>query len=236
MLKKLLLLSISALALCAAAETQTLKVDRFQKVRVIGPANVDCIYNPDSVGYIIVNAPRSAEISWIEASVKGDKLKVESRLPDNLRQGVEPIPADLPSARIYTNYLTEVSNEGDSIVRVITATNVPAFTARLIGNGYMSIRGIDTDKLRVELLTGRGTIAVKGRAQTEEISLAAVGTIEADGVEARSVKVNLVGTGNIGCWAVDKLHVRGTGSGTVYFRGTPEIKKHTLGISLQPLE
>lgn len=237
MLKKLLMAAVSVIALTAAAETQTLKVDRFQKVRVLGPVNVDCIYMPDSVGYIIVDAPASHQISWVEASTSGDKLKLHLRLPDEMRQGVAPVPADLPSVRIYTNYLTEVSNEGDSIVRVITSTNVPSFTARLIGNGYLSVRGIDTEKLKVELLTGRGTIAVHGKAEQENIALAGVGTIEADGVESQTVKVKLAISGNVGVWAKEKLTVTGTGSGTVFFKGTPEIiKKLALGIKLQPID
>ncbi len=224
-------------ALCAAAETEVLKVDRFQQIRVIGPVNVDCIYKPDSVGYIQVNSPEKNQISWIEASTKGNKLKIQLRLPDEMRQGLTPIPAGLPSVRIYTNYLTGVSNEGDSIVRVITSTNVPNFTAMLMGNGYLSIRGIDTEKLSVELVSGSGTLAIKGRANTESVKLAGVGTIEADGVEAEEAKVVLVGTGNVGVWAKNKLTIRGTGSGTVYVKGTPEIsKKLALGIKLQPID
>ena len=224
------------LALNLSAETQTLKVDRFQKIRVVGPANVDCIYCPDSVGYIVVAAPHPDQISWVEASTSGNKLKLHLRLPDDMRQGIQPIPANLPSVRVYTNYLTEVANEGDSIVRVITSTNVPAFTARLIGNGYLSIRGIDTENLTVKLLTGRGTMALHGTAQNENITLAGVGTIEADGIRATNATVKLAGTGNVGVWATDKLTIRGSGSGTIYFKGTPQIsKKLTLGLKLQPL-
>lgn len=238
MFKKLLTLTIILLsALTSAAETQTLKVERFQKIRVLGPLNVDCVYNPDSVGYITIDAPDAAQISWIEALTSGHKLKLRLRLPDDMRQGVLPVPANLPQVKVYTNYLTEVSNEGDSIVRVITATNVPSFTARLIGNGYLSVRGIDTEKLNVDLITGRGTLAVHGRADEEVIRMAGVGTIEADGVKATQAKVKLTGTGNIGVYATGQLKILGTGPGTVFVKGSPEIsRKMALGIKLQPID
>lgn len=238
MLNRLLTLMVVALsALTASAETQTLKVDRFQKIRVIGPLNVDCVYHPDSVGYIIIDAKKASNISWVEASTSGNKLKLQLRLPDDMRQGVIPVESDLPSVRVYTNYLTYVSNEGDSIVRVITSTNVPSFTARLIGNGYLSVRGIDTEKLNVELITGNGTLAVKGKADEEIIRLAGVGTIEADGVESRAAKVRLTGSGNIGVHATEKLKILGAGSGTIYIKGAPEIsRKMALGINLQLIE
>lgn len=237
MLKRFFAVALTVVAICASAEVQLLKVDRFQQIRVIGPVNVDCVYNPDSVGYIKVDAPKKELISWVEASTKGNKLKIQLRLPDEMRQGLTPVPEGLPGVKIYTNYLTGVSNEGDSIVRVITSTNVPTFSAMLMGNGYMSVRGIDTEKLKVELVSGSGTLAIKGRANFESVKLAGVGTIEADGVEAENAKVVLVGTGNVGVWAKDKLTVSGTGSGTVYVKGTPEIsKKLALGIKLQPIE
>lgn len=238
MIKKILTLTIILLsALTASAETQTLKVERFQKIRVVGPLNVDCVYNPDSVGYITVDAPNPSRISWVEASTSGHKLKLQLRLPDDMRQGIIPVEPNLPRVKVYTNYLTYVSNEGDSIVRVITSTNVPSFTARLIGNGYLSVRGIDTEKLNVELITGRGTIAVHGTADEENIRLAGVGTIEADGVESREAKVKLTGTGNIGVYATKTLKIYGAGSGTVYVKGSPEIaRKMALGIKLQPID
>ncbi|MDE6513260.1 MAG: DUF2807 domain-containing protein [Muribaculaceae bacterium] len=238
MIKKLLPIAIILLsALTASAETQTLKVDRFQKIRVIGPLNVDCVYNPDSVGYIAVDSPNPGRISWVEASTSGNKLKLQLRLPDDMRQGVIPVEPDLPRVKVYTNYLTDVSNEGDSIVRVITSTNVPSFTARLIGNGYLSVRGIDTEKLNVELITGRGTVAVHGTADEENIRLAGVGTIEADGVEAREAKVKTTGSGNIGVFATKTLKIYGAGSGTIFVKGSPEIsRKMAIGVKLQPIE
>ena len=49
--------------------------------------------------------------------------------------------------------------------------------------------------------------------------------IQADGLEAQSVKCSVLGTGSIGCWAVDNLDVRGIGTTKIYYRGEPKVKK-----------
>lgn len=238
MLKKLIIAALAALAaLAAAAESQDFKVNRFQQVKVTGPLNVDCVYAPDSVGIITVNAANPDQISWVEASSAGDKLKLRLILPDDMRSGVAPVPANLPSVKVYTNYLTSVENEGDSTVRVLTATNVPSFNARLMGNGRLSVRGISADKLKAVLFSGRGTMALNGEADSATYSVTGVGTIEADGVTCREAKVRLTGTGSVGVHATKKLTISGSGSGTVYVKGAPDIKKKmSIGVKIQPID
>ncbi|MDE5660343.1 MAG: DUF2807 domain-containing protein [Muribaculaceae bacterium] len=238
MLKKLsLCLALALAALSATAESQALKINRFQQIKVTGPLNVDCVYCPDSVGTIIVNAKVPQQISWVEASNSGDKLKLRLILPDDMRSGAIPVIPDLPSVKVYTNYLTSVENEGDSTVRVLTATDVPTFNARLMGNGRLSVRGISADKLKAVLFAGKGIMVLNGKADQATYSLTGVGTIEADGVTVREAKARLTGTGSVGIHATDKLTITGSGSGTVFLRGTPDIKKKvSLGIKLQPID
>lgn len=55
------------------------------------------------------------------------------------------------------------------------------------------------------------------------------GQIEADRLTARDVTCRIRGVGVIGCHATQKLTAKATGNGEVYYRGTPEIKKLSLG-------
>lgn len=221
----------------AKAETSTLQLGGFQQVKVVGNLNVDCVYNPDSVGMVIINAPNRAQISWVEASSNGTLLKLKLQLPDEMRTGKQEIPLNLPSVTVYTKYVTKVENEGDSTLRVLTATDVPKFEARLMGNGRLSVRGVNTEKLTASLFTGSGTLAIDGKADKATYRLTGVGTIEADGVECREATVQLTGTGAVGVYATEKLKISGSGSGTVYFRGTPDVnRKVSVGIKLQPID
>lgn len=229
-----LLLAVATLT--AVADVQDFKVERFQKLKVTGPLDVDCIYCPDSVGYIRVDAPVAEQMPWVDAQVSGDLLKLRLILPDDVRMGVKPVDAELPSVRVYTNYLTSVENEGDSTVRVMTATGVPSFRARLIGNGRLSVRGIDAEKLQASVLAGRGIMVLNGKADEAKFSLVGVGTIQADGVECRIAKVHSTGTGAVGVHATESLKITGGGSGTVYFKGTPDVKKRAPGLKIHPID
>ncbi len=236
MYKRLIpLIAASAMLLTAKAEKSLLEISPFQQISVSGPLNVDCIHNPDSVGYLIIDAPVSDRLPWVEVRNKGDKLSLKLALPDEVRRA--GAPADLPRVTVYTNYLVKAENEGDSTLRVLSAQDVPQFEARLMGNGRLSVRGIRTEKLKGVLFSGRGIMVLNGSALKATYSLTGVGTIEADGVDVPEATVRLTGTGTVGVNASRSLTISGSGSGTVYFRGAPEIKKKiSIGINIQPID
>lgn len=234
MLKKLLYICLTVASVGASAAVQDFKVDRFQKIKVTGPLDVDCIYCPDSVGIIRVNAPVAEQMPWVDAQVKGDKLHLRLILPDNMRMGTAPVSEELPDVRVYTNYLTSVENEGDSTVRVMTATNVPKFKAVLIGNGRLSVRGIDAEKVEAKAMAGRGTLVLNGNADEAKFVVVGAGLIQADGLKAR--KVTVKGAGTAGVHATEQLSISGLGSGTIYVKGSPDIKKRAPGLKVQPIE
>lgn len=221
-----------SLSLGAAAETSLFKVEPFQKIKVAGNLNVDCVHCPDSVGYIVVTAPHSAQLPWVEANVGGDKLNLKLAVPKDATTA-----GNLPSVKVYTKYLVKAENEGDSTLRVLTSADVPQFEARLIGNGRLSVRGIDAEKIKASVIAGHGSIALSGKALKATYSLAGSGTIEADALQTNEASIRMAGTGSIGVNAAKKLSISGAGSGTIFFRGAPEIKKSiAIGVKLQPIE
>ena len=76
----------------------------------------------------------------------------------------------LPLVTVYSRFLTKVENSGDSLVRVATVEPTPSFRARLIGNGQISIRNIDTNYLDASLETGNGVMAISGSAAKAKYS------------------------------------------------------------------
>jgi len=233
-------LYLSALIVAMACNAQSayeITADRFFELKVDGLLNVDCIHNPDSAGIVRISASDQSQLSWVEAKSGGDKLQLRLVLPDDVRDGSKPIPTDLPRVRVYSNYLTKVENDGDSTVRVLTAADVPEFSARLIGNGRLSIRGINAEKVKATLFSGRGIIVLNGTAGHATYNLTGVGTIEADGLTCEEARVRLTGTGAIGVHATKTLTISGSGSGTIYSRGAPEVKKKlALGLKFQPID
>lgn len=226
---------IAALLLPAAALAAgplTLRTHDFMELRVRGPLNVDYVNSPDSAGLIEISGPVEEQLSWVEADGSGRKLTLALQVPAD----VVTTPRNLPRVRVYSSYLTKIDNEGDSTVRVISPASVARFSARIIGNGRISVRNLRAGEVDGSILSGHGVLAMDGRCTKSALKLTGTGVIQADNLRSTDAAVWCTGTGSIGVWATKNLSIKGAGSGTVYVLGSPEIKQHTVGVKVQPIE
>ncbi|MBD5238774.1 MAG: hypothetical protein HDS64_03255 [Bacteroidales bacterium] len=222
---------VSALAALAAAPL-TLQTTDFQELRIRGPLNVEYVSAPDSAGLIVISGPAEEQLSWVEASAANRKLTLRMNVPAEQTQ----TPRNLPSVRVYSSYLTKVDNEGDSTVIINSPSAGAQFAARIIGNGRISVRAIKAGEVNASILSGHGIIALSGDCNKASLKLTGTGVIQADALRASEAAVWCTGTGTIGVWAVKLLTIKGAGSGTVYVKGTPDIKQKTWGVKLQMIE
>lgn len=207
-----------------------LNVNDFTELKVIGSINVDYYTDPDSAGFVTFESAENVAPMIMVSNKKG---KVEIHFVNET--GV-PV-ADMPLVKIRSKFLTKVENTGDSTVRVMTAAPCPSFTARAVGNGRLVIRDITANDVSCSVFTGSGIIVAYGACSDASLSLTGTGSIQADGLKATDVKCRNTGTGTIGCWATDFLTVSGAGSGKIYYRGTPKVKKSlALGVKIESLE
>lgn len=201
----------------------------FSTLKVTAPVNVDYVCSADSAGMAVfyADAPVSSCIGFTQS---GDELRVSFTTDD--------VPAGpLPRVTVYSTFLTKVSNSADSTVRVISDVKCPTFSATQQGNGSVVVRNVQAEKVDAHLMTGKGQVVVYGRARKANYTMVGAGIIQGDGLEALDVNVKAGGTGQIGCWVTDNLVVKGVGSTTVYYRGTPKtIKKFALGVKIEPLK
>ena len=216
----------------SAAGPLALQTHDFRELRVRGPLNVEYVCSPDSAGLILISGGVEEQLSWVEASGTKNKLTLHMRLPDDRIS----TPANLPSVRVYSSYLTKVDNEGDSTVFVNSPAAGAQFAARVIGNGRISVRNIKAGEVEGSILSGHGVIALSGDCNKASLKLTGTGVIQADALRAREAFVWCTGTGTVGVWAVKNLTIKGAGSGTVYIKGTPDIKQKTVGVKLQMIE
>lgn len=206
-----------------------LNVKDFTELVVVDGINVDYIgCSTDSAGYAVFDTTADLASQIMFEPSKG-KLKVQLANHDSQLTG-------LPTVKVYSRYLSSVENDGDSLVRIITPAPGPKFQATLVGNGRLSVRGIDVNEASVSLVTGNGQLVVTGRCESANLKLTGTGSITADELTAKIVKCRVAGTGTIGCDASEELNVSGIGSGTVLYRGRPAIKKRGLGIKVNPLD
>lgn len=204
-----------------------LNVGEFHELKVTDGLNVVYSCNPDSAGLAVFTSPSSQASAFIFNNNKGKlSMKIST---ENV--GV----TNLPVVTVYSTYLTKIENAGDSLVKVVNVANGPKFTAKLIGNGRMSVQGVKATEVTAALSTGNGTLVINGECEHVNFNFTGTGVIQADGLEAQTASVKAGGTGSIGLWAVKTLSVMGMGSTKLYYKGNPEIKNRSVGIKTFPL-
>lgn len=230
-MKKLItLIALVTLAVTAVAETYTLRVNDFSRLKIVDPINVDyhqC--STDSAGLVKFTCPSKELASMIGIQQDKDRL-----ILSYTEMGATP--TDLPTVHVYSSFLTQVENAGDSLVRVLTVSSCPEFKAKQIGNGRIVVRDIRANKVGASLATGNGSIILYGTCNEASFSMTGTGLIQADGLKAKSVKIKAVGTGQIGCFPSEELKIRGLAATRVFYKGSPEIINQSLGVKLEPLQ
>lgn len=210
---------VLGIALFAQARTETFRLNVGQFDRLSVYDNVHVIYHahPDSTGYVVYTANEDLADIFIFSNVKGNlKIQVDTKYVS--------IP-DLPVLHVYSDFLTQVENSSKYSVKVLSNASVPRFKVRLIGNGEIVADNIKATEVEADFVTGNGVIAISGNCERAVYKMVGAGTIQADEMKATDVNCKIMGGGSIGCWADNKLDVRGIGSTKIYYKGSPQIKK-----------
>lgn len=201
----------------AKKENFRLNVGSFDKLTVYDNVHVVYHSHPDSTGYVTYQADKELADAFIFSNTNGN-LKIQVTT-DNVTL------SDLPEIHVYSHHLTTVENSSDNSVKILSNGKVDKFTARVIGNGEIIADNISTPEVVADIATGNGIIIISGTCGNAVYKMLGAGTIQADEMKSESVKCKIMGGGTIGCWAKNKLDIRGIGSTKIYYKGEPKIKK-----------
>lgn len=227
-MRKIILLVTLLMATAYVATAQEtleefkLKVGSFSKLKVSNSINVQYRCDRDSAGLAVFKAPASQAKCFLISNNGKGQLKVETAL-------MEPPVAKLPTLTVYSEFLTEAENAGDSTVVIKSVAACPEFKVRQIGNGRIVVDNITATNVNAFLNTGNGTIVVSGSCQKATLKMVGTGLIQADELNAQDVTCKILGSGSIGCWPMYNLNVSGIGSTKIYYRGVPTVKKRGGG-------
>lgn len=220
----LLTLAAPIIGMGQSTQRYELKVNDFKELRVDNHIPVDYYCNPDSAGYAVFTAT-DAQSGWVLFDNNGrGKLSVQTDTD-------YPAGEKMPRIRVYSSSLEKVVNSGDSLVKVYNLPAADKFKAVLIGNGRLSVPGVEASTVEASIHSGNGQLTIEGRCTEAKLHLVGTGTILADRLEAVKVKATVVGTGHIGCSPSEAITVMGAGSGSVlYKQAPPTIKSRGVGI------
>lgn len=220
----LLTLAAPIIGMGQSTQRYELKVNDFKELRVDNDIAVDYYCNPDSAGYAVFTAT-DAQAGWVLFDNNGrGKLSVQTDTD-------YPAGEKMPRIRVYSSSLEKVVNSGDSLVKVYNLPAADKFKAVLIGNGRLSVPGVEASTVEASIHSGNGQLTIEGRCTEAKLHLVGTGTILADRLEAVKIKATVVGTGHIGCSPSEAITVMGAGSGSVLYRqAPPTIKSRGVGI------
>lgn len=203
-----------------------LNVGDFTHLRIVNDINVEYVCNPDSAGKaVFYTSANKASVFMFDNNSKG-KVSIQLTTDEALA------PKNLPTIRIYSQFLQEAHNDGDSTLTIVKLATTPKVKFRVSGNGKIVAHNLNGTTIEAEIFTGKGNINISGKCTEANLRCTGSGIVNAENLEAeKKVNCRLVGTGAIRCNIVNgPLIIKGSGTGKIYYRGAPsEIKSYQIG-------
>lgn len=208
-----------------------LNIGDFSNLNVVDGLNVEYHCSQDSAGMVLFETTRDIAANILFENNKKGKLTIQKQFhqEDELQTG-------LPTIHVYARFLVEVTNAGDSTVRVLAPKPTVNFKASLIGNGRLVVRDLDCNKLEAAIKTGNGTLMLTGTCREAVFSNTGVGTILADGLETVDASCRFFGKGTTGVWVTGSLVVKGMFPGKLYYKGNPKkVRNFGMGVKVMKM-
>lgn len=205
----------------------TFKVEPFKVLKI--QDNVNVIYHCDleKAGTVSYRATQEFDDAFIFTN-SGNTLRIQVTTEDVDKPG-------LPTIHVYSDHLSKIDNYSDFNVTVEDPCEGQQFTASLMGNGTINIKGINTAKLCAKVTAGNGTITISGVAEKADFRMTGAGHIEAEDLKVKDVSCKIFGGGSIVCGPERNLKSMGIGSTKIKYHGSPKIK-HSGGGKLISLD
>lgn len=209
-----------------------LKVGDFNRLVVDDGINVEYRCSEDSAGLAVYETTRSIADQLIFDFSKKGRLMIQKQF-----HGEGELTDGLPLVKVYSKFLTQVQNNGDSTVIVQSVAACPEFKAVVIGNGRLVIKDIHSNKVDGAIKTGNGQLVVSGKCDRASFSNTGVGSVQADNLETKEVSCRFFGTGTTGVWATERLTIKGMFPGKLYYKGNPaKVKNYSVGVKIYRME
>ncbi|MGN1156500.1 MAG: head GIN domain-containing protein, partial [Agathobacter sp.] len=238
MKKKSIIMMALALALGATqakaqTEEQTVAVDNFDKISLMG--NIDVIFSQDSKTSVVIVGNRK-DIDKVEAEVKGSTLVISTKTEKKNVGGVTVKTTkfiDEVKVKVASKNLKEVKITGSGDFKATTDIKTDNLNLNISGSGDMEFKKVTADAAKVNI-AGSGDISMK-QIDTKNLntSIAGSGEIEIDNVTDRCdiAQLSIAGSGEMkmkfeGC---RDLRCKIAGSGEIELKG--KVGDYTSAIS-----
>ena len=196
--------------------TSEKSVSSFEKINLSSSAEVR--FN-SSQEYRAVVTVDSNLLEYIEVYTRGNSLNVGTK------SGNYSFTKYL--VEVYCPTVNSVSVSGSGRFNGIDSINVSTFTSSVSGSGR--IEGTVESETFSAQISGSGKIIVTGNGRNSDIDISGSGKFDGDEFNINKAAVRVSGSGKANINVSEYLNASISGSGNVYYYGSPKIDKKITG-------
>lgn len=162
----------------------------------------------------------SEDLNAVNVAGSGDFKFTNGLKTDQLKMNVAG-SGDITASNIQCSqgFTANVAGSGDIECKQLKAADMDISVA---GSGDLKIENalVTSDNASV---AGSGTVKISGNADKANYSVAGSGDLYANDFKVQNISASVAGSGDIKCHAVEHLKARVSGSGTIGYKGNPEL-------------
>ena len=199
--------------------TKDIKVDNFTKLSVAG--SPDVTYTQKSGKPTVEVYTSDNIVDLLDIRVKDNTLYIGFK--KNVSVSYNKLEVRVSAEKLNG---IAIAGSGDINSSNITCNDLQVSVA---GSGDMKLNNVTANFTRASV-AGSGTAILSGSTQEAEYSVAGSGDLFASDFVAKKASASVAGSGDIKCHATDFLKVRTSGSGSVGYKGNPELDYPKKGL------
>lgn len=162
----------------------------------------------------------SEDLNAVNVAGSGDFKFTNGLKTDQLKMNVAG-SGDITASNIQCSqeFTANVAGSGDIECKQLKATDMDISVA---GSGDLKIENAQVTSANASV-AGSGTVKISGNADKANYSVAGSGDLYANDFKVQNISASVAGSGDIKCHAVEHLKARVSGSGTIGYKGNPEL-------------
>lgn len=162
----------------------------------------------------------SEDLNAVNVAGSGDFKFTNGLKTDQLKMNVAG-SGDITASNIQCSqeFTANVAGSGDIECKQLKAADMDISVA---GSGDLKIENALVMSANASV-AGSGTVKISGNADKANYSVAGSGDLYANDFKVQNISASVAGSGDIKCHAVEHLKARVSGSGTIGYKGNPEL-------------
>ncbi len=122
-----------------------------------------------------------------------------------------------------------LSMSGSGLLKNEGALNCDRLNISVSGSGSIRLSQLSADEVSIRI-SGSGSVTAEGSgADLTDIGISGSGSISAENFKLNKADVSISGSGRCKVWVEDSLVARISGSGSLYYKGDPNIDAKSSG-------